>query len=141
MIDTIHNNYFYLNLDTIFCNDANKHMHVKSYAHNEIIYKKGQVPKHLFIFLSGQIKEQGTKVAKVNSYTYGQIIGAYANFANICYLETILFFSPGAMLVIEFDYFEQQIKKHTILLEQIINILHKKQHIIAKFDAIFIQMN
>ena len=103
---------------------------MKRYNCNETIYKQGEVPYNLYILLSGQLKQIGQKHTQIMDCSVGEFIGAHANFANICYFETMQAFTPSEILVINFDYMQKKLEQHQNILDEISENLVKKRNII-----------
>lgn len=120
----------FLNLNSIFCDNMNPYVSIQHYSYNEILYHQGDMPVNLYIFLSGQLS-MSKKTQHIMNCSVGEWIGAHANFANICYPETVKFLSAGNVLVIKFDYFQEKLRQNPILFRRIIEGLLNKQKIIT----------
>lgn len=130
-----HNDFnpYFLNLNNVFCDNVYQYAYIKRYGSNEILYQQGDVPLNLYILLSGQLKKFG-KSPQMMDCTVGEFIGAHANFANICYPETIKIFSPSEILVIRFDYLQEKIEQHQNILKEVVQSLIKKRRIVANIS-------
>jgi len=124
---------YFLNLKSVFCDNMNQYAFIKHYTTNEVLYQQGDVPFNLYIFISGQLKILN-KTQQMMHCSVGEFIGAHANFANICYPETVKFLSAGQILVIQFDYFKERIVHYPILFGKIIEGLLQKQKIITNIS-------
>ncbi len=124
-----------INLENILCENLAQYSSIRHYTYNETLYQKGDAPHNLYIFLSGQLKVY-KDTQHVIDCIGGELIGAYANFANIRYFETIKFFSPGDILIIPFDYFKEKIIQYPILYKEVINVLSQKQKIIGQHSML-----
>ncbi|AOO64161.1 cyclic nucleotide-binding domain-containing protein [Sulfurospirillum halorespirans] len=127
-----HNDFnpYLLNLNNVFCDNVYQYAYIKRYNCNETLYQQGEEPLNLYIFLSGQLKKFG-KTNKIMDYTVGECIGAHANFANICYFETVKIFSPSEIFVIQFNYLQERLEQHPNILEEVVEALVKKRSIIT----------
>lgn len=130
-----HNDFnpYFLNLNNVFCDNVYQYAYIKRYGSNEILYQQGDKPLNLYILLSGQLKKFG-KSPQMMDCTVGEFIGAHANFANICYPETIKIFSPSEILVIRFDYLQKKIEQHQNILKEVVQSLIKKRRIVANIS-------
>lgn len=126
-------NPYFLNLNNVFCDNIYQYAYIKRYGSNEILYKQGDEPLNLYILLSGQLKKFG-KTPQMMDSTVGEFIGAHANFANICYPETIKIFSSSEILVIRFDYLQEKIEQHQNILKEVVQSLIKKRRIVANIS-------
>lgn len=121
---------YFLNLKNIFCDNSNQCAYIKHFTYNEILYKQGDAPFNLYIFLSGRLQLLKEKKETMDCVA-GEFIGAQANFANICYLETVKFFSPGEVFVIPFASFNAKMEEYPSLRKDIIECLTRKQKIVT----------
>ncbi|MDD2385062.1 MAG: cyclic nucleotide-binding domain-containing protein [Sulfurospirillaceae bacterium] len=121
---------YFLNLKNLFCDTIHHCSYIKQYSYNETLYHQGDAPRNLYILLSGRL-EVFKETTQIMDCIAGECIGAQANFANICYPETVKFFSPGEALVIRFDLFKEKIIQYPTLLKEIIESLTQKQKIVT----------
>jgi len=127
-----HNDFnpYFLNLNNIFCDNVHHYAYMKCYSSDEILYQQGDVPLNLYILLSGKLKKIG-KTSQMMDCSVGEFIGAHANFANICYPETIKIFSPSKIFIIQFNYLQERLEQHQNVLEEVVVNLIKKRSIIT----------
>lgn len=130
MLQNIDLHPYYLKLNDIFCDNIHQYAYIKRYNCNETLYQQGEEPLNLYIFLSGQLKKLA-KTNKIMDYAVGECIGAHANFANICYFETVKIFSPSEIFVIQFNYLQERLEQHQNILTEIVENLVKKRSIIT----------
>lgn len=128
-----HFNPYFLNLNNVLCDNIYQYAYVKHYGSNEMLYQQGDVPLNLYILLSGQLKKFA-KTPQMMDCIVGEFIGAHANFANICYPETIKIFSPSEILVIRFDYLQEKIEQHQNILKEVVQSLIKKRRIVTNIS-------
>ncbi len=121
---------YFLNLTTLFYDNIHQYAYVKRYAYDETLYKQGDAPRHLYILISGSLKVCNETQRSLNCIE-GELIGAQANFATICYLETVKFSSPGEALVIRFDSFHEKILQHPTIFKEVMESLTQKQKIVT----------
>ncbi|MDD3343099.1 MAG: cyclic nucleotide-binding domain-containing protein [Sulfurospirillaceae bacterium] len=120
---------YFLNLTHLFCDNIHQCSYIKHYSYNEVLYTQGDVPCNLYIFLSGRLRIFRETQQNMDCVA-GEFIGAQANFADICYPETVKFFSPGEALIIRFDLFKEKIARYPSLLKEVIECLTRKQKIV-----------
>ena len=121
---------YFLKLTSLFYENIHQSAYIKRYAYNETLYKQGDAPRNLYIYISGSLKVCDETQRNINC-SVGECIGAQANFANICYLETIKFSSPGEVLVIRFDSFKQKLLQHPTVFKEVIESLTRKQKVVT----------
>ena len=132
-----HDTHFYrLNIQHLFNADVNcRYAYRRHYKANEIVYQKGSQPITIFIYLSGKLTLIGKKTQCLDVYP-GELIGAHAHFASLCYAETLQFSSSGEMFVIQFDYFQKQLHRCFAYFEKISDCLLKRQRILTNLTTL-----
>ncbi len=125
-----------LNIKHLFDTDVNcRYAYPKRYEADEIVYQKGSRPINIFIYLSGELTLIGRKTQCLDVYQ-GELIGAHAHFADLCYAETLQFSSSGEMFVIQFDYFQKQMHRCFAYFEKIFDCLLKRQRILTNLTML-----
>jgi len=102
----------------------------KSYAKGETLFYEGTPAKKLYILVDGILKAYKTDMKEneiVLHYFYpASLIAEVANFQNIAFPATTEFQTPGRVLEIEYDKFEEKFLKNPLISFEIIKSLTLK---------------